>query len=124
MQIEVAASFERRFGAIAEFMREQDPESGQDRIERLERELFEFIEVVKLHPEIGRPVTALYAKSSEGQRRLLRVLNTVSELRLDGIREYVLHRHTILYAHSKTRLVLLSIRHQRELSYAPDASRD
>jgi hypothetical protein len=32
----------------------------------------------------------------------------------------VLRSHLILYAHSDTNVLLLSIRHQRELGYAPE----
>jgi plasmid stabilization system protein ParE len=120
MQVEVAESFEVRFSFIADFMRNQDPESGQAKAERLEDELLSFIDIVKLHPDIGRPATALYARSVEGQRRLARMLQRAQKAEYSDIREYVLRRHVVLYAHSNIKIVLLSIRHQRELSYAPE----
>jgi hypothetical protein len=33
------------------------------------------------------------------------------------LRELVLARHVVLYAHSKSEVVLLSLRHERQLGY-------
>ena len=48
-----------------------------------------------------------------------RVLRLASEANLPELREYIMRSHLILYAHSDTRVLLLSIRHQRELGYMP-----
>jgi hypothetical protein len=48
------------------------------------------------------------------------VLRLASEAKLPELREYVMRSHLVLYAHSDTHVLLLSIRHQRELGYAPE----
>ena len=39
------------------------------------------------------------------------------ELGMPELREVVLARHVLLYAHSQRHVVLLSLRHERQLSY-------
>ncbi|WP_179196409.1 hypothetical protein [Caballeronia sordidicola] len=99
----------------------QDVESAAARTEQLWGEIYRFGDLVALHPKIGRPAGLLAAGSIEGQLRLDRVLRLASEANLPELREYVLRTHLILYAHSDTHVLLLSIRHERELGYIPEA---
>ena len=39
---------------------------------------------------------------------------------LPSLREYVVSQHIVLYAHSNSDVVLLAIKHQRQLVYASD----
>ena len=119
MHVDFAETLEERLETIQEFMFQQDPVSAPDRIEQLWSEIYCFGDLVALHPKIGRPAGALAAISIEGQVRLARVLRLAVEAGLPELREYVLRSHLMLYAHSNTNVLLLSIRHQRELGYAP-----
>jgi plasmid stabilization system protein ParE len=98
----------------------EDVSSAAGRMEDLMSEIYRFGDLVAIHPKIGRPAGVLAANSVEGQSRLERVLRLASEANLPELREYIMRSHLILYAHSDTRVLLLSIRHQRELGYAPE----
>ncbi|MGF6301331.1 hypothetical protein OKW42_004684 [Paraburkholderia sp. WC7.3d] len=92
-----------------------DVMTATDRIEKLWSEILRFGDLVALHPKIGRPAGGLAAVSVEGQVRMARVIRLASEAGLPELREYVLYPYLLLYAHSDTHVLLLSIRHQREL---------
>ena len=117
IRLDVAESFAERLRTLEGFMTTQDAQRAPARIEDLQEEVLTFIDLVKLHREIGRPASALAASSVEGKRRLERVLQLAVEAGLPVLREYVLRSHILLYAHSDSRVLLLSIRHQRELGY-------
>jgi plasmid stabilization system protein ParE len=121
IRVDVAETLEARLETIQEFMLAQDVSSAAARTEQLWSEIYRFGDLVALHPKIGRPAGLLAANSAEGQQRLDRVLRLASEADLPELREYVLRSHLILYAHSDTRVLLLSIRHQRELGYISEA---
>jgi plasmid stabilization system protein ParE len=120
MHVDFAETLEERLETIQEFMLQQDVSSAPDRVEQLWSEIYRFGDLVALHPKIGRPAGALSARSFEGKVRLERVLRLAAEAGLPELREYVLRSHLILYAHSDTHVLLLSIRHQRELGYVPE----
>jgi plasmid stabilization system protein ParE len=121
MRIDFAESFGERLRVLEAFMLAQDPDSAAARVDDLHEAILRFVDLVKLHPKIGRPAAGLAASSVEGQRRLARVLQLAARAGLPELREYVLHAHLVLYAHSDSRVLMLSVRHQRELGYAPDA---
>jgi hypothetical protein len=121
IRVDFAETLEERLETIREFMLAQDVSSAADRMEHLMSEIGRFGDLVAHHPKIGRPAGVLAANSFEGQSRLERVLRLASEANLPELREYVMHSHLILYAHSDTHVLLLTIRHQRELGYAPES---
>lgn len=120
MRVDFAQTLEDRLEAIQEFLLMQDASSAASRMEDLMNELYRFGDLVAVHPKIGRPAGVLAATSVEGENRLQRVLRLASEANLPELREYIVRSYLILYAHSDTRVLLLSIRHQRELGYAPE----
>jgi plasmid stabilization system protein ParE len=118
MRVDFAETLEERLETIQEFLLTQDVRSAADRMEDLMGDIDRFGDLMALHPKIGRPAAVLAANSIEGQSRLERVLRLASEANLPELREYVMRSYLILYAHSDTHVLLLSIRHQRELEYA------
>ncbi|WP_206951478.1 type II toxin-antitoxin system RelE/ParE family toxin [Trinickia acidisoli] len=122
MRVDFAESFGERLGILEAFMLAQDADSAYTRIEHLQDEVLQFVDLVKLHPKIGRPAGVLAANSIEGQWRLERVLRFAVDAGVPELREYVIHAHLVLYAHSDSRVLMLSIRHQRELGYVQEAS--
>jgi plasmid stabilization system protein ParE len=121
IQVDFARYFRNRLDVLQEFFLTQDIASAATRAEELTEEILRFVDLVKLHPKIGRPAALLSASSLEGRRRLETLLRLASEANLPELREYVLRSHLILYAHSDKRILFLSIRHQRELGYVPEA---
>jgi len=120
MRVEFAEHFRERLRNLHLFMRAQDLASAPSRAEALREDVVGFIDLVKLHPEIGRPVDQLDTQTAEGQRRIRRVLQLALEAGLPHLREYVLRAHVLLYAQSDSHILVLSIRHQRELGYVPE----
>ena len=118
-RVDFAETFEERLEAISEFMLEQDSLSAPQRMDDLWEQIFRFRDLVMIHPQLGRPAEFLAAQTIEGQTRLEKLKRLATETGVPDFREYVLRSHVILYAHSETRAVVLSIRHQRELGYAP-----
>jgi hypothetical protein len=119
IRLDIAESFGERLRTLEGFITAQDAQTAPTRIEDLREEVLNFIDLVKVHREIGRPASALAASSVEGKRRLERVLQLAAEAGLRDLREYVLRSHVLLYSHSDSQVLLLSIRHQRELRYSP-----
>lgn len=83
-------------------------------------EVLRSVDLIKLHPKIGRPAGLLSASSVEGRTRLHNLLRLAIEAELPELREYITRSHLILYAHSDKRVLFLSIRHRRELGYVPE----
>ena len=121
MRVGFAESFVERLRVLEEFMLAQDVHAAPAGVEDLRETVLRFVDLVKQHPRIGRPADLLSASSVEGQMRVERVLQLAIDAGLPELREYVLPAHLVLYAHSDSRVLMLSIRHQRELGYAPDA---
>ncbi|MBN3790393.1 hypothetical protein [Burkholderia sp. Ac-20353] len=120
MRVDFAESLGERLRVLEAFMLAQEPDAALARIDGLHEEIFRFVDLVKLHPKIGRPADFLAASSIEGRMRLDQVLRLAIEAGVPELREYVMRAHLMLYAHSDSRVLLLSVRHQRELGYVPD----
>jgi hypothetical protein len=85
IRLDIAESFGERLRTLEEFMTAQDEQSAPARIEDLREEVLSFIDLVKLHREIGRPASVLAARSVEGKRRLERVLQLAVEAGLRSV---------------------------------------
>jgi hypothetical protein len=114
---DIAASFNEARAKIEEFMLAQDVATAATRFERLLTEIFNFIDLVKLHPQIGRPFKPVRAKSPDEVAQLDRIRHKIADSGLDDPREYILRDYVLLYVRSDSRVSLISIRHQREVTY-------
>jgi plasmid stabilization system protein ParE len=118
--VEFADSFGEALEALEEFMLMQDGDSALRRVENLQQEIGRFIDLVKKHPRIGRFADLLAVSDARALLWLEQVLKLAAAAGLTEFREYVLPSHVVLHALSDSRVLVLSIRHQRELGYAPD----
>jgi plasmid stabilization system protein ParE len=50
------------------------------------------------------------------------VLNLARQAGLPDLREYIIDQHVVLYAHAEREVLLLAIKHQRQLAYSADMS--
>lgn len=119
-RVDFADTFQERMETIEEFMLLQDVRSAPRRMDALWEQIYRFRDLVMTHPQLGRPAEILAAGSDQESARLNDLLRLAVEAGVPDFREYVLHSHVILYAHSDSRVFVLSIRHQRELGYASD----
>ena len=103
--------------AARSFMEEQDAASAPVRFKKLQAEVVKARALLSFAPTSGRPARFLDAKSGWGQFQAEQARQIAQALGLPELRELVLARHVLLYAHSERQVVLLSIRHERELGY-------
>jgi hypothetical protein len=112
--------------AARAFMAEQDLASSAARFVKLQRELVKGRALLSFAPTSGRPARFLDAKTDWGRFQAQHARQMARTLGLPEPRELVLDRHVLLYAHSANEVVLLALRHERQLGYAlpPPKGRD
>ena len=99
------------------FMVIQDAGSAPERFERLQAELVKARALLSFAPTSGRPARFLEAKTGWGQFQAQQAVQLARALGMPELREVVLARHVVLYAHSDRDVLLLSLRHERQLGY-------
>jgi hypothetical protein len=103
--------------AAREFMVEQDAASAAKRFETLQAELIRARALLAFAPTSGRPARFLDARTGWGQFQAQQAIELAKALGMSELRELVLVRHVLLYAHSDRDVLLLSLRHERQLGY-------
>jgi len=98
-------------------MVEQDAVSAAARFKKLQDELVKARNLLSFAPTSGRPARLLDAKTGWGQYQAQQALQLARALGMPELRELVLARHVVLYAHSERDVLLLSLRHERQLGY-------
>ena len=68
-------------------------------------------------PASGRPARFLEARTGWGQYQARQAGRLASELGMSELRELVLARHVVLYAHSEREVVLLALRRELQSAY-------
>jgi hypothetical protein len=99
------------------FMVEQDAASAPARFEKLQAELVKARGLLSFAPTSGRPARFLDAKTGWGQFQAQQAVQLARSLGMPELRELVLARHVVLYAQSERDVVLLALRHERQLGY-------
>ena len=103
--------------AACRFIVEQDAASANARFEKLQAELVKARGLLSFAPTSGRPARFLDAKTGWGRFQTQQAVQLAQALGLPELREVVLWRHVLLYAHNDRVVVLLSLRHERQLGY-------
>ena len=98
-------------------MADQDAASAPARFAKLQAELVKARALLSFAPESGRPARFLEARTGWGRFQAHRAVQLARALGVPGLRELVLSRHVVLYAHSDQKVLLLSLRHERQLGY-------
>ncbi len=101
----------------------QDAESAAQGFRTLKAELRDMVSLLSWSPASGRPARFFAGRSAQARLKADAVKQLAEKAGLPNLREYVLGQHIVLYAHSETEVVLLALKHQRQLSYTPSASR-
>ena len=99
------------------FMLDQDAASAPARFKKLQTELVKARALLSFAPTSGRPARFLDAKTGWGQFQAQQAVQLARTLGMPELRELVLARHAVLYAHSERDVLLLSLRHERQLGY-------
>ena len=117
-KVEATPNFLANLDAAYQFFLFQDADSADARLAKLKADLREMVAVLKWSPASARPARFLTARSAQAALRADIVRQLAEQAGLPYLREYVLGQHIVLYAHSATDVVLLALKHQRQLGYA------
>lgn len=117
-RVEGAPNFLANLEASHAFFTMQDVESADSRFRKLKGDLREMVSILSWSPGGGRPARFLSSKSAQAHLRVEAVLNLAQRAGLPFLREYVVAQHVVLYAHSDVEVVLLALKHQRQLIYS------
>lgn len=102
-QVSAAPHFAGCLQAVHAFMAEQDAASAAARL--------------AWSPASGRPARFIHPNSVQARLRWAAVQKLAQTVGLPHLREYVIGSHLVLYAHSDTEVVLLSLKHHRQLAF-------
>ena len=117
LSVRLAANFERNLEDIERYLTDANAPQAYDAL--LDELLNTVIPNLEQFPDMGRPFLAKPAGSVEGSKALDALRAQLSTLTTDSdaLREYILADYLMLYAQIDGFVYLLSIRHQRQLSF-------
>lgn len=116
--VEAAPNFLATLEDARTFFIAQDAESADARFRNLKAKLREMVSILSWSPASGRLARFINTRSAQAKLRADRVANLAEETGLPMLREYIVDQFIVLYAHAPTEVVLLSLKHQRQLSYS------
>lgn len=114
-RVRAVPNFLRCLHAARRFMEEQDAATAASRLRKLQEELTKARKLLSFAPSSGRPARFLDARSGWGKFQAETAMQLARQLEMPELRELVLARHVVLYAHSEREVALLSMRHERQL---------
>jgi hypothetical protein len=117
-RIRATRSFAASQRAVLAFMQAQDPDTAVARYTDLLAELQPVLQRLAWAPASGRPARFLDAASLQGRALAQRAQQLATALGAPHLREAVLKRHLLLYAHGDSEVFLLALKHERQLAYA------
>lgn len=114
--VKLTANFERNLAEIETFLMEAEASQAFDAL--LDELVETTIPNLERFPGLGRLFLERPVHSVEVANGIERLTRQLGALAKDGeLREYVMAHHLLLYALLKGTVYLLSIRHQRQLSF-------
>ena len=120
-KVEAAPNFLANLDAAHQFFLVQDAETAESRLTKLKADLREMIAILAWSPASGRPARFLSAKSAQATLKANAVQQLAEQAGLPHLREYIVGQFIALYAHSDAEVVLLALKHQRQLMYSADS---
>ena len=120
-RVEAAPNFLSDLDAAHRFFEVQDADSASERFRKLKAHLREMVGILSWSPGSGRPARFLTGRSAQARLRVEAVQQLAAQAALPDLREYIVGQHIVLYAHSELEVVLLALKHQRQLTYCAEA---
>ena len=121
-KVEAAPNFLANLDAAHQFFQLQDADTADSRLAELKVELREMIAILAWSPASGRSARFLSAKSAQATLKANAVQQLAEQAGLPSLREYVVgQQFIVLYAHSDADVVLLALKHQRQLMYSAES---
>ncbi|MBI3154928.1 MAG: type II toxin-antitoxin system RelE/ParE family toxin [Burkholderiales bacterium] len=115
--IQAAASFVRNVRSARDFLLQQDVTVADARYETLLAQLRDARDMLRWNPASGRPARFLEAQSAQGQTMASRAKALAAAHGVPELRELVIKPYVLLYAHGSDRVVLLALKHERQLVF-------
>lgn len=116
-RVQAAQSFVLNVQSAREFLQQQDGTQVEQRYRALLVQLKEAREYLRWNPEAGRPARFLQAQSAQGRSIAHRAASLAVAHGVPQLRELVVKPYVLLYAHGDDRVVLLALKHERELLF-------
>jgi hypothetical protein len=116
-RVEAAQSFVRNLRSAHEFLHQQDSASADARYADLLARLKEAREHLRWNPAAGRPARFLDLRSAQGRALAARAKALAAADGLPELRELVVKPYLLLYACAADRVVLLALKHERQLVF-------
>lgn len=116
-RIQAARSFVRNVRSAQEFLQQRDSISAEARFASLLVRLTEAREHLRWNPAAGRPARFLLTHSAQSQALAARAVALAAAQGVPRLRELVIKPYVLLYAHSDNRVVLLALKHERQLVF-------
>lgn len=116
-RVRAVPAFLASLQSARDFMQAQDAASAPQRFAALQAELHRGRALLRFAPTSGRPARFLEARTGWGRFQAQQALQLAQANGLPELRELVLARHVLLYAHATREVLLLSLRHERQLGY-------
>ncbi|MDE3011084.1 MAG: hypothetical protein KGI67_09380 [Pseudomonadota bacterium] len=116
-RVRATPNFLACLNAARAFMADQDATSAPSRFRKLQGELTKARRMLAFLPTSGRPARFLDARAPRGRFQAERAKVLATALGMPELREFVIGTYVLLYAHSQSEVVLLSLRHERQLQY-------
>jgi hypothetical protein len=120
-EVRAVPNFLSCLDAARVFMLGQDARTASARFEKLQADIVKARALLVFAPTSGRPARFLDARSGWGQFQAQQAVQLARQLGAPDLRELILARHVLLYAHSERQVFLLSMRHERQLAYQLNA---
>lgn len=118
--VKLTANFELNLSELETFLVEAEAPHAFDAL--LDELTETVIPNLERFPGLGRLFLERPARSVEVTHGIARLTAQLGSMATDGdLREYVMTHHLLLYARIKNTVYLLSIRHQRQLSFDYEA---
>jgi hypothetical protein len=117
-RVRATPNFVACLNASRSFMEDQDATSAPGRFQKLQLAVVKARALLSFAPTSGRPARFLDASTDWGRFQAEQAIQLARTLGTPELRELVLARHVLLYAHSESEVVLLAMRHERQLGYA------
>lgn len=121
VKVEATPNFLTTLEEAHEFFVAQDAESAETRLRNLKAKLREMVSTLAWSPASGRPARFFETNSDQGTLRSAAIAKLAEQTGLPELREYIIDQHIVLYAHSRTLVVLLALKHQRQLRYSANS---
>jgi hypothetical protein len=120
VRVEAVPNFISNLETARLFFVEQDADTASERFRKLKAELREMVTVLSWSPASGHPARFFSGRSAQTRLRAQTVQQLSAQAGLPHLREYLVSRHIVLYAHSEVDVVLLALKHQRHLAYSAE----